>query len=475
MRAAIYTRVSIAVAGNTRSVSEQEAECRACAKREGWEVVKVFCDNDRSASRYAKKDRPAYKQLQQFIASGQCDVLLTWESSRAQRDLEDYVRLRELCRKHGVLWSYSGRTYDLSRTDDRMSTGLDALLAERESDATRDRILRTTRANASAGRPHGKLLYGYAREYDASCGRLVRQVIREDQAAVIREAASRVVAGESCNAIARDFNRRGIAAARAGSWDLTRIKRVVTNPAYIAKRVHQGVVIGDASWPAILDEATFHQCVARLSDPSRKTTNDHAVKYLLSGIARCGVCGKALKVMPQRGGYKTYICRNFCVARKVVWVDDLIESLMIRRLSRPDAAALFATEDVDSGRTLDEIAAKRARLETFYDAAASGEITAAALARIESKLLAEIEAQEATVRRFDVPSVVYDLVKKPKKVWGTLTLEQKREVIRCLVEIRVHKSSIPGGTRRFDPSTIEVRWQGSGEVEPTALAIAAGQ
>ena len=474
MRAVIYTRVSVAMAGNTRSVSEQEADCRAVAAREGWEVVKVFCDNDRSASRYAKKDRPAYKQLQQFIASGKCDVLLTWENSRAQRDLEAYVRLRELCRTHGVLWSYSGRTYDLSRTDDRMSTGLDALLSERESDTTRDRILRTTRASASQGRPHGKIPYGYAREYDASCGSLVRQVIREDQAAVIREAAARVVAGESCYSIAKDFNERGIPPARSGSWDLTRIRRVVTNPAYIAKRVHQGVVIGDAQWPAILDEATFHKCVARLSDPARKTTADHAVKYLLSGIARCGVCDKPLKVMPQRGGYKTYICRSFCVARKVKWVDDLIESLIVRRLSRPDAFTLFAPEDNDSGRILDEIAAKRARLETFYDAAATGQITAAALARIESRLIAEIEAQEPSVRRFDVPSVAYDLARKPESVWPMLSLEQKREVIRCLLEIRVHRSKTPSGSRRFDPSTIEIRWQGSGEVEPTGLATAVG-
>ena len=40
------------------------------------------------------------------------------------------------------------------------------------------------------------------------------------------------------------------------------------------------------------------------------------MKYLLSGVALCGVCGNRLKVMPQRGGYKTYICKNFCMARK---------------------------------------------------------------------------------------------------------------------------------------------------------------
>jgi site-specific DNA recombinase len=160
MRAALYCRVSSDPRGTGRSVSEQETECRAVCEREGWEIATVFTDNDRSASRYATKGRPAYEELSRFVAAGKADVLVTWEASRFQRDLDAYVKLRELCRGLNVLWSYSGRTFDLSRTDDRLTTGLDALLAERESDQTRERVMRAVRANAVAGRPHGKLLYG---------------------------------------------------------------------------------------------------------------------------------------------------------------------------------------------------------------------------------------------------------------------------------------------------------------------------
>lgn len=132
-----------------------------------------------------------------------------------------------------MLWSYSGRTYDLSRLDDRLSTGLDALLAERESDLTRERILRSVRANAAEGRPHGKRPYGYARKYDATTGELLRQIIREDQAAVIREAARRFLAGESTYAIASNFNIRGISAPSGGKWVLGQVKRMISNPTYI--------------------------------------------------------------------------------------------------------------------------------------------------------------------------------------------------------------------------------------------------
>jgi hypothetical protein len=90
-------------------------------------------------------------------------------------------------------------------------------------------------------------------------------------------------------------------------------------------------------------------------------------------------------------------------------------------------------------------------------------------------LLAQIEALEVRIRRFDVPSVVYNLAEKPEQVWRRLTLEQKREVIRCLLEIRVHHSTTPSGSRRFDPSTVEVRWRGSVEVDPIDPLRAAAQ
>src|SRR5215218_4342778 len=91
LRAVIYTRVSSDPNERGRSVGEQEAECRAVCDREGWAVVAVYSDNDRSASRYATKARPEYKRLINAVDAGETDVLVTWEPSRAQRDLAAYA------------------------------------------------------------------------------------------------------------------------------------------------------------------------------------------------------------------------------------------------------------------------------------------------------------------------------------------------------------------------------------------------
>ena len=67
----LYARVSSDPNERGRSVSEQEAECRAVCEREGWQVVAVYSDNDRSASRYATKARPEYKRVIAAVDAGE--------------------------------------------------------------------------------------------------------------------------------------------------------------------------------------------------------------------------------------------------------------------------------------------------------------------------------------------------------------------------------------------------------------------
>ena len=71
---------------------------------------------------------------------------------------------------------------------------------------------RSVRANAAAGRPHGRFGFGYRRVYTVDPhGRksLTAVVEHEAEAAVLREIAVRFLAGESFYAIGRDLSDRG--------------------------------------------------------------------------------------------------------------------------------------------------------------------------------------------------------------------------------------------------------------------------
>ncbi|MFT4126109.1 MAG: recombinase family protein [Gordonia sp. (in: high G+C Gram-positive bacteria)] len=230
-RAVIYTRVSRDLAGG-RSVAEQEAECRAVCERNGWPVAEVLTDNDRSATRFATKDRPQYARLSEVLRPG--DVLVVWEPSRAGRSMDHYVDLRRLCTDRQVMLSYSGRLFDLEDGDDRFTTGLDALLAEREAEDIRKRIKRAHRENLAQGKPHGRVPYGYKIVRDPDTGKSTGRVPDPSRAPLVAEAARRVLDGHSFGSVVRWIETQDPL-----GWDSAKLRRIMVNPTYAGYRTRQ--------------------------------------------------------------------------------------------------------------------------------------------------------------------------------------------------------------------------------------------
>jgi site-specific DNA recombinase len=110
LRALIYTRVSDDQRDG-RSPAEQETDARDVCEREGWTVLEVLTDSA-GASRHSRKARPGWERAKELIADGVIDVLVTWELSRAERKMEGFAALLNLCVDHGVMWNSGGRTFD---------------------------------------------------------------------------------------------------------------------------------------------------------------------------------------------------------------------------------------------------------------------------------------------------------------------------------------------------------------------------
>src|SRR5215469_6263456 len=176
LRAFVYDRTSRIIDGRGTANADQAAENDRYCERQGWTIVGRFTDAGKGASRHSKSRRTDYERMVDGVQRGECDVLVVWEASRLHRDLAVYVALRDLCVTSRVLLCYNGQVYDMTRGADRFVTGLNALQAEYEADNIRDRVLRTTRANAERGRPHGRIPYGYRRVYDERTGALIEQV-----------------------------------------------------------------------------------------------------------------------------------------------------------------------------------------------------------------------------------------------------------------------------------------------------------
>lgn len=453
-------------------MASQEEECRAICEREGWEVADVLVDNDRGASRWSGKSRPEYQRLAEVLRQG--DVLVTWEASRAGRDLDAYLALRTLCADRGVLWSYSGRTKDLSKGKDRFETGLDALLAEREAEDTRERVLRGKRAAAMSGRPAGRPPYGYRRRIDPSTGKTDGWLVDEHEGQVVKEVVGRTLAGESLWSIVRDFNERSVPAPTtqknaAGAWRPQRLRVMISSPTYAGLRQHRGEVLVSqgrkvhGEWTALISEDDHDRILAIFSDPARATSTHRGIepRHLLTGLAVCAECGGTMRFFgPKSLKTPRYICaEGSCVGRRADYVDALVVETLMERLSRRDAAITFASDGHGEAKEhLAEAETLRMRLSEFVDAAARGDVSASSLAGIEARLLPQIEAAEAGARAAIPSPLVASLVgREPRERWAGMTVKDRRTVVASLMDITILRSSV--GTRRFSPDDVEIAWR----------------
>lgn len=120
-------------------------------------------------------------------------------------------------------------------------------------------------------------------------------MLKQDEAAIIREGYKRVLDGEPLARIIADFNRRDVPTRMGKRWTAATLRSKLMRWTNCGVRTHRGKEMGRGKWPPIVDRQTHERLLAVLTDPARKTANrGTVVKYLLGGIVLCGECGSAL-------------------------------------------------------------------------------------------------------------------------------------------------------------------------------------
>lgn len=475
--ALLYGRASRDPKKKGRSVADQIGTGREMCETYGWPIAEVFDqDIDRSASRHAKKKRRDFEALIDAIEAGRGKIVVAFEASRYYRDIEAYIRLRNACMENNVLLCYNGQVYDLSKREDRKATAQDAIAAEDEAEGIRDRVLRTTRSQAKKGAPHGRILWGYARRYDPDTGDLVEQYPHPDRAPVVAEVFERVAAGESIYGIKMDLRARGEREPGI-RWDTYHLNGMLRNPGYIGKRVHQGEIVGDAQWPALVDEDVFWAVQNILDTPGRRSTDSTSVRHWLSFIGLCGECeGEPVLKVQKCRRYLAYQCsEKFDTVMRKELLEAYVEEALLAWLSRPEAADAFRDDTQRKGaaaaqaraavleRQLDEARAQAGKL----DSQGNPKLSVASLMALESQLLPQIKEAREAARIITAPPVVRGLLGSldVEKRWKALTIDQQRLVVRTVVTVRLFRARARG-VRRIEPGRITLSFVGQPGFKP---------
>lgn len=481
-RAGQYLRVSLDRSGRARSVDEQQVDNERAAKEHGWDIVASYADPNRSASRYATKARENYLRLLEDIDKGKFDVLILWEPSRGSRKVSEWVELIEVAelRKVDIHVTSHARTYHPANPRDRRSLLEDAVDSEFESGKVSTRVKRATAASAEAGRPFGSIPYGFRREYEPGSSSPVRQVPDEETAPIVREIVARVLAGDALHGIAVDFNRRGVptpqqirdrrrgrTGVKRGGWNNPKLRKLLSSPTMAGWRVHQGQVHGPAGWEPLVSAADHAAALAIINDPGRRTQRGTAAKYLLSGIAECGVCGAWMRRFPNRG-FQSYGCAGLNatndghVVRRAAPMDAMVTLHVTERLRDPGLleALARARERADESLTQagQEIAHLQAQIAQYTERAVQGTVPAELFETVIGGLHERLTAaQSRLVVAQVVPQVVLDLAgPDAAQRWALKDVTEQRQVVRALVRVVVHRSNQRRGVRGFDESSVEI-------------------
>ncbi len=275
-----------------------------------------------------------------------------------------------------------------------------------------------------------------------------RRHVVEDEAVAIREAARRVLDGETLSAIVRDWNARGLTTAGGGPWRVNSLSSLLVQPRLVAP-------------PQVLDEDTHNRLIAlhasRGKGPRRATR-----RYLLSGLLRCWRCGGGLRGMPRSRGADLYVCpgppHGGCSGTAVTadLAEEAVGQMVLDRLDalRPGGAP------VDGRDSLRELAAHRGRLDDLGDLWASGQLSREEWLSLKRNVGQRLQVAEAEVARIGRLGALRELAGAGQSLrpqWAKMSVAERRTVVQATLDHVVVLAAEPP-RQVFRPERLQPHW-----------------
>jgi hypothetical protein len=297
-----------------------------------------------------------------------------------------------------------------------------------------------------------------------------RRTIDPDEAAIVREAAERILAGDALRSLANDFNARGIKTVSGSPWKTQVLRRMLLSARISGQREHHGAIVAPGEWGAIITPEQTAALRALLSDPARRT-NRAVRRYLLTGILRCGLCECPLIGRPRSDGTRRYICAKapgLSGCGGVAIIADTLERFIVEAvLHRLDSPALAtALDGADAPSELlsaVRIDAETSQRELEQLAAAYGErqIGWTEFLAARKPIEARIDAAKRTLARHSRANAVMPYVgasSKLREAWPELSLSRQRAVVAAVLD-RVLIRRATRGRTSFDEARVEPVWR----------------
>ena len=317
---ALYARVSSDRQDVDLSVAAQLRALRDYADKNGYLVVREYVDEAESG-RIA--DRPQFRKMLDEAAKPESpfNEILVWKFSRFTRKREHAVAFKSMLRRKGI------RVVSITEHADDTPTGklMEAIIEsvdEFYSENLAEEVRRGMREAASRGFwMTTNAPYGYRRVYvQDGAKKRPRLELNPPHDALVRRIFDLTLQGRTSLDILKTLNAEGIPSPNGRQWRKTTVHKLLSNEAYMGtlvwgqkSRDGQEPVRVENAFPAIVTKEEFRRVRKLLESRAPAVTHPRrsSSPYLLSGLAKCETCNKALTAAEAKSGkYTYYVCQS---------------------------------------------------------------------------------------------------------------------------------------------------------------------
>ena len=469
----------------------------------GFGEVEIIDDDLGTSAALGAKVRNGFTQLLGSVALGEVGMVLSIEVARLSRTDKDWCHLLELCQVFGTLIADADHIYDLAAMDDQLVLGIKGTLSVVELKVLKNRLVRGQEEKARRGELFRMVAPGYRCD---GGDRVVKDPDLRVQTAIqlvftkFRETWSgrQTHLWFIANQVSLPVNRCGNGKVSI-EWQLptlTFIGSILKNPIYAGAYVYgqrptkmvvsEGRIVkrtapvlppeecrvfirdhheGYISWEE------FEENRRRLRSNALRFGSDESVAVirqghgLLSGLLRCGRCGKKMQVRywGKSGTAARYLCAGdfqnggrYCIGFGGATVDRRFSELLLDGISPYGMeASLKAIESVNSevdGKTsvfekqLQQLEYEAQRAFEQYNAVdARHRLVAGELERRWNERLQEVAQAKKTLEEIanqrrtltgEQTQQLLEMGRRFRQVWhsDTCPMELKKKIIRTVIE-----------------------------------------
>jgi DNA invertase Pin-like site-specific DNA recombinase len=495
----------------------------------GWPRERVVViDDDLGRSGVSAEGRPGFQRLVAEVGLDHVGVILGAEMSRLARSCRDWHQLLEVCALFGTLIADMDGLYAPSNYNDRLLLGLKGTMSEAELHVLKQRMLQGKLQKARRGELGMMVPIGYVRR---PSGEVAKDPDEQVQS-VVQLVFAQFEARGTVNGVLRYLVDNGIkvpvrltSGPTKGELEWRRPNRVTLqnllhNPAYAGAYVYGRrpvdprrkkpgrpgtgkTVAAPGSWQVILKDRLPAYINWEQYERNLEQLNENRAQALgaprngpalLSGLLRCGRCGRRMTVT-YGGGYHRYVCSRDAADYGEPLCQSLAGRILDARMRELVLEALMPSALEVSLKVADDLEAEHARLaESWHQRLERARYEAERALRqynavepenrlvargLESQLEEKLAAQkclEEEHRRWLVrqPSPVSEeerqairaLARDIPGLWTapSTTPAERQTILRQLMEEVVVKTL--GETERVE---VSIQWAGGHRTETTVV------